>query len=71
VLRENKPKSYLPFLMKSNLNKEGENNWVKLKGKFEVLIVVAIQIVSCDVGRLVAWQGVPQFWNESAACTSS
>jgi hypothetical protein len=49
VLREKTAKSNLPFLMKSNLNKEGENNSVMLKGKFEVLTVVVTQIVSCDV----------------------
>jgi len=64
------PKSNLPFLIRSKLNKEGENNSVKLKGTFEVLTAVIIQIFRCDVWGHVPWQGAHQFWNESAACTT-
>jgi len=70
VLREKMPMPNLPFLIRSKLNKEGQNDSVKLKGAFEVLTAMIIQIFSCDVQRLVAWQGVPQFGNESAAFTS-
>ena len=48
MLREKMPKSNLPFLIGSKLNKEEENDSVKLKGTFEVLTAVIKQIFSCD-----------------------